>query len=73
MLAGRVVELAKPPWASPVFPVLQTDGYCRFSVNYRQLNSFKIRDTCPISRMDEYIDSMGDFTVFTTLDADSEY
>ena len=45
----------------------------RFCVGYRKLNAVPVRDSYPLPRMDECIDSLGDATVFTTLDCHSGY
>lgn len=71
MLRTEVIELAKLPWASPVVLVLKADGSWQFCVDYRFLNSISIRHTNPVSRMEKCINSLGNATVFTTLDANS--
>ena len=68
MLAAKVIEQAQSEWASPVVIVPKTDGTHRFCVDYRKLNAGTVRDTYPLPRMDEYIDSLGDAKVFTTLE-----
>lgn len=49
------------------------DGPLCICVDYRKLNSVTVRDTYPLLQMDECIDSVGDFTENTTLDANSRY
>lgn len=49
----------------------EKDGTLRFCVDYRRLNALTVRDSYPIPRMDECIDSLADATIFTTLDANS--
>ena len=49
------------------------DGRLRFCIDYRKLNLMTIKDSYPIPRMDECIDSLGNASVFTTLDAYSGY
>ena len=73
MLAAKVIEEAQSEWASPVVLIPKKDGSMRFCVDYRRLNAITVRDAYPLPRMDEYIDSLGDATVFTTLDANSGY
>ncbi len=60
-------------WASTVVIVPKHDGSARFCVDYRKLNSSTIRDSYPISRMDDYIDSLGEAKISTTLDCNSGY
>ena len=55
------------------FFVPKKDGKLRFCVDYRRLNTMTVKDSYPLPRMDECIDSLGDASVFTTLDAYSGY
>ena len=73
MLAAKVIEPSSSEWASPVVIVAKKDGTFRFCVDYRKLNAVTLRDSYPLPRMDEYIDSLGEATVFTTLDCNSGY
>ncbi|CAN8076123.1 unnamed protein product [Agarophyton chilense] len=73
MLEEGVIEAAQSAWASPVVLVPKPDGSLRFFIDYRKLNAVTVRDTYPLPRMDECIDSLGEANVFTTLDANSGY
>ena len=73
MKAAGVIEPASTEWASPIVFVPKKDGELRFCIDYRKLNAMTVRDSYPIPRMDECIDSLGDATLFTTLDANSGY
>ena len=68
-----VIEPASAEWASPVVLVPRKDGTLRFCVDYRRLNALTRRDSYTIPRMDECIDSLGDTTIFSTLDCNSGY
>ena len=73
MLQAGVITPSNAEWASPVILVPKPDGSLRFCIDYRKLNSITIRDSYPMPRMDECIDSLGSATVFSTLDCNSGY
>jgi transposase InsO family protein len=73
MLRLKVIAPSTSPWASPVVMVPKADGSTRFCVDYRRLNAITERDVYPLPRMDDALDSLGDATVFTTLDAKAGY
>ena len=72
-LRAGVIEPAQSAWASPVVIVPKPDGTARFCVDYRRLNAVTVRDSYPLPRMDDCIDSLGNAVVFTTLDANCGY
>jgi Reverse transcriptase (RNA-dependent DNA polymerase) len=73
MLTAGVIEPAVSEWASPVVLITKPDGSVRFCVDYRKLNALTIKDSYPLPRMDECLDSLGDATIFSTLDCNSGY
>jgi len=73
MLELDVIEPSTSEWASPVVLVPKTDGSTRFCIDYRQLNDRTVRDTYPLPRMDNCLDSLGDAKFFSTLDCNAEY
>ena len=73
MLEADVIEPATSEWASPVVLAPKKDGRLRFCVDYRKLNEKTVRDTYPLPRIDDCIDSLGEATVFYTLDCNSGY
>lgn len=73
MLQEGVIEPATSEWASPVVLITKPDGSVRFCVDYRKLNALTIKDSYPLPRMDECLDSLGDATMFSTLDCNSGY
>ena len=73
MLSEQFIEAAQSEWASPVVLVNKPDGSLRFCIDYRKLNALTVKDTYPLPRMDECLDSLGDAVVFSTLDCNSGY
>jgi len=73
MHKAGVIEPAQSEWTSPVVIVTKKDGSPRFCVDYRRLNTATIRDSYPIPRMDDCIDSLGQARIFSTLDCNSVY
>jgi hypothetical protein len=64
MLKAEVIEPATSEWASPIVLVAKPDGSTRFCVDYRKLNAITVRDSYPLPRMYECIDSLGDAKIF---------
>ena len=73
MLRAGVIEPTSAEWASPAVFVPKKEATMRFWVDYRKVNAVTVRDSYPLPRLDECIDSLGDSTVFTTLDCNSGY
>ena len=73
MLKLDVIEPTTSEWASPVVMVPKPDGTPRFCIDYRRLNERTVKDSYPIPRMDECLDSLGEARVFSTLDCNAGY
>lgn len=72
-LQEDAIEPSKSPWAAPVLFVPKKDGRMRFCVDYRRLNAVTIKDSYPLPRIDDCIDTLGEAVIFSTLDAYSGY
>jgi len=68
-----VIEPTSSEWGFPVVLVPKKDGTLRFCVEYRLLNAVSERDSYPLPRMDECIDSLGEAKVLSTLDCNAGY
>jgi len=73
MLEAKVVRPSTSEWASPVVVVPKKEGSPRFWVDYRRLNAVTKKDSYPIPRMEDCINSLGDARVFSTLDCNAGY
>jgi hypothetical protein len=68
-----VIEPSTSEWAAPIVLIPKPDGSLRFCIDYRKLNEVTLRDSYPLPRMDDCLDSLGSATIFTTLDGNSGY
>jgi Reverse transcriptase (RNA-dependent DNA polymerase) len=73
MLKAGFIKPTTSEWARPVVLVPKPDGSMRLCIDYRRLNALTVRDSYPLPRMEECIDSLGDATIFSTLGCDSVY
>jgi len=72
-LKREVLQRSQREWASPVVLIPQPDGSPRICIDYRQLNERSVRDSYPLPRMDDCLDSSGDAQFFSTLDCSAGY
>ncbi|KAJ8353670.1 hypothetical protein SKAU_G00212370 [Synaphobranchus kaupii] len=73
MAAAGVIRLSESSWASPAVLVRKKDCSLRFCVDYRRLNAVTKRDSYPLPRIDDALDSLGGPTWFSSLDLQSGY
>jgi len=67
-LDADVIEPTSSEWGFPVVLVPKKDGTLHFFVNYRLLNVVTKKDSYPLPRTDECTASLGEATIFSTLD-----
>lgn len=76
MLQKYITLPAQTKWNFPVIFVVfvpEIDRFCWICIDCRRLNAFTTRDTYPLPRRDNYLHSLCEATLFSTLDAHSEY
>ena len=73
MLKKGIISPSKSPWASPIVLVAKKDGSTRFYIDYRKVNSATHKDACPLSRIDDTLDTLVGSIWFSTIDLKSGY
>ena len=68
-----MIEPSNSPWASPVVLVQKKDGSLRYCIDYRKLNAVTRKDSYPLPRIDDSLDTLKNAKYFTTLDLASGY
>lgn len=67
MLKRDVIKPETTEWASLILFAFKNDVSISLCVDYRKVNAITVRDSYPLSRVDECIESLGEGTIFSTL------
>ncbi|GFU59508.1 retrovirus-related Pol polyprotein from transposon 17.6 [Trichonephila clavipes] len=73
MQENDIIEPSSSPWASPIVLIRKKDGSTRFCVDYRKLNDVTKKDSYPLPRIDDTLDTLSGHKWFSTLDLKSGY
>ncbi|GFX61689.1 retrovirus-related Pol polyprotein from transposon 17.6 [Trichonephila clavipes] len=73
MQENDIIEPSSSPWASPIVLVRKKDGSTRFCVDYRKLKNVTKKDSYPLPRIDDTLDTLSGHKWFSTLDLKSGY
>ena len=68
MLTNVVIEESESPWSAPVVLVHKKDGGRRFCVDYRGLNEVTKKDSYPLPRADDILESLSGARYFSHFD-----
>ncbi|GFX51763.1 retrovirus-related Pol polyprotein from transposon 17.6 [Trichonephila clavipes] len=68
-----VIEPSSSPSSSPIVLIRKKDGSIRFCVDYHRLNDVTKKDSYPLPRIDDTLDTLAGNTWVSTLDLKSGY
>ena len=71
--AGFICELYYPEWLANIFLVKKANGKCRMCMEFMDLNKDCPKDSFPLPRMDQLMDSTAGHKLPTFMDAFSRY
>ena len=73
MLDAGAIRLSNSPWCNAVVLVRIKDGSLRFCIHFRRLNSLTKKDSHPLPRICETLDSLVGAAYFSTFDLTSGF
>ena len=73
MLDAGVIQPSNSPWCNAVVLVRKKDGSLRFCIDFRKLNSLTVKDSHPLPRICETLESLAGAAHFSTFDMNSGF
>ena len=68
LLSKGVISHSRSPWAAPALLVPKTDGTWRFVIDFSELNKLTTKDSYPLPRIDDAIESLSHSRIFSIMD-----
>ena len=72
-LEQGVIQPSVSPWTSPLVPVKKKDGRMRWVTDLRELKKQTVKDSYPLTNIQEILHNLQGATVFSSLDACGAY
>ena len=73
MLDAGVIRPSNSPWCNAVVLVRKKDGSLCFCINFRKLNSLTVKDSHPLPRICETLESLAGAAHYSTFDMNSGF
>ena len=73
MLDAGVIRPSNSPWCNAVVLVRKKDGSLRFCINFRRLNALTVKDSHPLPRICETLESLAGAAHYSTFDMNSGF
>ena len=73
MLDAGVIRPSNSPWCNAVVLVRKKDGSLYFCIDFRRLNSLTVKDSHPLPRICETLESLAGAAHYTTIDMNSGF
>ena len=71
--ANFIREVYYPEWLANIVMVKKANGKWRMCIDFTDLNSACLKDSFPLPRIDQLMDSIAGYKLFTFMDAFPRY